>query len=101
MLFQGIRGRGYSSDTLGASRETTAATSASSPFWHEALVVELFTVVVAAGRHEVEDALTSRRLYSRLQVLPANFRWGIGVGCRRVGQTKYMRSSAKRSSAVL
>ena len=32
-------------------------------------------MVVAAGRHEVEDALTSRRLYSRLQALPAIFRW--------------------------
>merc|ERR1712166_77558 len=67
--------------------ETVAATTASSQFWHEALVVGLFAVVVAArsGRQEVEDALTSRRLYSRLQALPANFRWESESGCVRVG----------------
>ena len=67
--------------------ETVAATTASSQFCHEALVVELFAVVVAArsGRQEVEDALTSRRLYSRLQALPANFRWESESGCVRVG----------------
>merc|ERR1712166_1554544 len=61
--------------------ETVAATTASSQFCHEALVVELFAVVVAArsGRQEVEDTYQSPIVFASAGA-SRQFSLGIGVG---------------------